>query len=121
MEDKPTAAVLDRREFTVGTVLAMLSGVAITISEGCGSNDPAPTQTQTDVSGSVSDNHGHTAVIAAARLTSPTSIALDITGSATHSHTVNLTDADVKKISERTRVTSISTTDLFHSHTVTFN
>jgi hypothetical protein len=123
LEDKPTAAVLDRREFTVGAVLAMLSGVAITISEGCGSNDPAPTQTQTqtDLSGTVSDNHGHTAVITAAKLTSPTSIALDITGSATHAHTVNLTQAEVTSIAARTRVTSTSTTDSFHSHTVTFN
>ena len=129
MEDKRTSAVLDRREFTVATVLAMMSGVAITISEGCGS-DPAPSSTgggsqsqtqQTDVTGTVSANHGHSAVITAAKLTSPTSIALDITGVATHAHTVNLTQAEVTSIAGRAQVTSTSTTDSFHSHTVTFN
>jgi len=130
LEDKRISAVLDRREFTVATVLAMLSGVAITISEGCGS-DPAPSSTggggsqgqtqQTDVTGTVSANHGHSAVITAAKLTSPTSIALDITGTATHPHTVNLTQAEVTSIAARAQVTTTSTTDSFHNHTVTFN
>jgi hypothetical protein len=118
------AAVLDRREFTVGTLLAMLSGVAITISEGCGSSNeagPSQTQTQTDVSGTVSDNHGHKAVITSARLTAPAAFALDIQGDATHPHTVNLTQADVISIAARTRVTVTSTTDSFHSHSITFN
>jgi hypothetical protein len=125
MDHTPTTALLDRREFTVQTVLAMLSGVAIVISEGCGSSNPAGPSggggTPTDVNGTVSANHGHTATIRAATLISPTTIALDIQGTATHTHTVNLTQADVTSIAARTQVTSTSTTDSFHNHVVTFN
>ena len=54
-------------------------------------------------------------------LTSPTTIALDIQGTATHTHTVNLTQAEVTSIAARTQVSTTSTTDSFHNHTVTFN
>jgi len=53
--------------------------------------------------------------------TSPTTIALDIQGTATHTHTVNLTQAEVTSIAARMQITSTSTTDSFHNHTVTFN
>src|SRR5262245_45206608 len=83
---------LDRREFTVKSVLALLSGVVITIT-GCGSDtpgSPSPDPETGDAVGSISANHGHTAVITSAQLASPTSINLDIRGSASHSHTVAL-------------------------------
>ena len=69
------AKLLDRREFTLAAAMAVLSGVAITIS-GCagGSSYSAspvaptsPTQAVGDKTGSVSDNHGHSAVIASAQ------------------------------------------------------
>ena len=70
--------LVDRRQFTVASALAILSGVAITITSGCGGNgysspsSPTPTPTPTssgDKVGAISDNHGHVAVITGAQLT----------------------------------------------------
>lgn len=120
----------DRREFTVAAVLAALSGVTITISS-CGGSDtptsnPTPTPTPTppasgDKSGSISGNHGHTAVITAAQLTAGGAVSLDIMGQATHTHTVSLSAGEVTQISQGTQVAKTSTTNDGHAHTVTFN
>jgi hypothetical protein len=127
---------LTRREFTVASALAMLSGVAITISSSaCGGSSyspssptptPAPTPTPTpapsgDKVGTISSNHGHSAVVTAARLTAAQAFSLDIQGSATHTHTVELSGADLTAIAANTRVSKESSTDSAHSHTVTFN
>ena len=123
----------DRREFTVAAVLAALSGVTITISS-CGGSDsptsnptptptpnPTPTPASGDKSGSISGNHGHTAVITAAQLTAGGAVSLDIMGQATHTHTVSLSAAEVTQISQGTQVAKTSTTNDGHAHTVTFN
>ncbi len=121
---------LDRREFTVAAVLAALSGVTITIS-GCGGGggssnptnpNPVPSTNPGDkAASSISGNHGHMAVIEAARLNSPSTVALDIRGSADHPHSVELTAAQVQQIAANQRVSKESTVDQAHSHTVTFN
>ena len=126
---------LDRREFTVAAALAALSGVAITIS-ACGGggsspsapSTPAPTPapsgggTPADKTGVIGSNHGHTgAVITGAQLTAPSAISLDIRGQSDHPHTVTLTAADVTAIAASQRVSTESTSDAGHSHTVTFN
>ena len=62
---------IDRREFTLQAALAILAGCTITVAEGCGSSYSAPSPTPTpspitapsDVTGSISANHGHSAVI----------------------------------------------------------
>ena len=116
-----------RREFTVQSALAMLSGVAITLSS-CGDSNsstaPSTTSTSTPAGaniGVVGSNHGHTAVITSAQLTTANAVSLDISGSADHSHTVNLTDAEVGQIAGGTRVQKGSSNDDGHAHTVTFN
>lgn len=122
---------LSRREFTKKSALALLSGVAITVV-GCSSDSPtAPTPTppttpptgtpSNDVSGSVSANHGHTAVITGAALTAGGDLSLDITGTANHPHTVALTAADLTQIQNGQSVSKASSTDSSHNHTVTFN
>jgi len=125
---------MTRRDFTVASALAMLSGVAITISEAaCGGSSyspssptPAPTPTPTpaatgDKVGVISDNHGHSAVITGARLTAGAAFSLDIQGTATHTHTVELTAADLSAIAANTKVSKESSTDSGHDHTVTFS
>lgn len=119
--------LIDRREFTVASALAMLTGVVITIS-GCGSSSspaspttPTPTPGPGDKVGSISGNHGHSAIITGATLTAGGTLALDIHGTADHAHTVNLTGADLTSISANQRVSKESTNDSGHSHTVTFN
>ncbi len=123
-----------RREFTVQSALAMLSGVAITVSScGDSNSSTAPSTTTTtppasggDNVGVVGANHGHTAVITAAQLTAANAVDLDISGSANHPHTVNLTATEVGQIAGGTRVTKLSSNNDgsgfgSHTHTVTFN
>jgi hypothetical protein len=119
---------LTRREFTLEAALAILAGVTITIS-GCGSDSPSsPSPTPApapapsgDRAGTISANHGHTATISAAQLTTGNAISLDIRGQATHPHTVAITQAEMGQIAANQRVSKNSTTDDGHSHTVTFN
>ncbi len=124
---------LDRREFTLATALAMLSGVAITISSACSSNsgystptNPTPTPTPTpaptgDKEGVISNNHGHRAVVSAAQFSAGVAITLHIQYMATHDHTVDLSAADLTAIAANTQVAKQSSTNSGHNHTVTFN
>jgi hypothetical protein len=117
---------LTRREFTLEAALAILAGCVITISDtACGgSSTPSTTPTPvnpSDINGNVSANHGHVAVITGAQITAGTAIvALDIRGTATHTHTLSISQADLTTLKNRQTVTSLSTTDSGHSHTVTF-
>ena len=118
----------DRREFTVAAMLAMLGGVSITIS-ACGGKAasspsspsvpeaPAPV---TDKAGSISNNHGHVAVITGAQLTAASTVALSLQGTASHNHVLELSGAELGQIREGRTVTKecSSTT---HTHMVTFN
>ncbi len=126
--------MLDRRTFTLEAVLAILSGVAITISSSaCGGgspttpNSPAPTPAPTptpssgDKMGVVSANHGHVAIITGAQLTAGGAVNLDIKGTASHTHTVSLSAAEIVSIAANHQVSKESTNDSGHSHTVTFN
>ena len=120
--------MLDRRDFTLAAILAMLSGVTITISGCGGSSSPSTPTTPTtqppataDKTGAISANHGHVAIITAARLTAGQAISLDIQGTASHTHTVELSAAEIVSIAGNTRVSKESTTTSGHSHTVTFN
>jgi hypothetical protein len=45
---------------------------------------------------------------------------VDIRGTATHPHTINLSAGDLTNLKNRTAVTVTSTTDNNHSHQVTF-
>lgn len=111
---------IGRREFTLEAAMALLAGVIITV-EGCGSKSPTtPTPTVTDVTGVISANHGHSAVILAAQITAANAISLDIQGSATHKHTVDVTQAELRSLQSKQPVTKTSTTDNGHQHTVTF-
>ncbi len=118
--------LLTRREFTLESALAMLAGVTITIS-GCGDDDSPttnPTPPAADKTGTVSTDAGHThtgATITAAQFTAGNAITLTLTGAATHTHTVALSQAELTQISAGTRVQKTSSLDNAHTHTVTFN
>jgi hypothetical protein len=126
---------ISRRDFTVKSALALLSGVTISIV-GCSSDSttspsPIPTTTtpttpttpttQADVSGIVSANHGHTATITGAQLTASNALSLDITGNANHLHTVELSADEVSQIAGGMRVSKTSSTNSAHNHEVVFN
>ena len=120
-----TTTLLDRREFTLQLVIAVLSGATITVMPACGGDDnpasPSPNPGSGDVSGTITANHGHTARITAAQLSAGNEVMLNIAGEADHPHTVQLTAAQVMQIAARNRVSVESTNDASHSHTVTFN
>ena len=124
---------LTRREFTRESVLALLSGVVITVT-GCGSDSSSPTSSTPPagggggnadgVSGAVSDNHDHVAFVSSAQINAGNNVEVDIEGSADHGHTINLTGAELTQIGNGQRVVKTSTISQVqgtHSHNVTFN
>jgi hypothetical protein len=130
MTDRMIGEPLTRRDFTLAAAMAILSGVAISVS-GCGGSDsssspasPSPASSApagTDKTGAISSNHGHSAVIASAQLGASGGITLNIQGTSSHPHTVALTGADLSAIASSQRVAKESSSDASHSHTVTFN
>ena len=121
--------VLSRREFTLQFALALLASVVITV-DGCGGSSntptsptpsPAPTPAPlADVNGSVSANHGHVAVVTSAQITAGNALSVNIQGTATHPHTVELSQAELGSLRSRTTVTKDSSNNNNHMHTVTF-
>jgi len=130
MADRMLGEPLTRRDFTLAAAMAILSGVAISVS-GCGGSNsssspasPTPassTPTGTDRTGAISSNHGHAATIASAQLGASGGITLNIQGTSSHPHTVALSGADLSAIAGNQRVAKESSNDASHSHTVTFN
>jgi hypothetical protein len=121
-----TVERIDRREFTATAVLALLSGVTVTVV-GCGSSSPtAPTPGPGNRTGAVTANHGHAAVITGAQISAGNAVVLDIRGSADHPHTVQITMAEVGQIAAGQRVSKTSSTEASpttaaHDHMVIFN
>lgn len=130
---------LTRREFTRESVMALLSGVVITIT-GCGSDSSSPTMSTPPaggaggggggggdaggVNGTISANHNHVAFVSDAQINAANDIVLDITGNSDHGHTINLTGAELMQIGNGQRVVKTSTVSQVqgtHSHNVTFN
>lgn len=115
-----------RREFTLDAALALLAGCVITISDGCSKNSTGPSEIPpTDVAGSISSNHNHSAVISSGQITTGAAFTLSIQGTAAHPHTVSLTQADLVSLKSRRSITKDSSSDQsntfgLHSHSVTF-
>jgi hypothetical protein len=112
-----------RREFTLEAALAILAGCVITISDiACGSSSttPTPVTPPADVTGVISANHNHVAVITGAQITAGNAISLDIHGTATHTHTLSISQADLTSLRNKQAITTTSSSDNSHSHTVTF-
>jgi hypothetical protein len=119
-QQEAVVSTLDRREFTLQAALALLAGVVITI-DGCGGSSPTtPAPVVHDVPGTISNNHGHLATITAAQITGANAVSLDIQGNATHPHTVDVTQADLRNLQSRQVVSKDSTNNSGHQHTVTF-
>lgn len=82
-----------------------------------------------DASGSVAENHPlpHIGVITAAQLSAGEALSLNIQGQAFHSHTLNLTNTQVRLIAAGCRMSQVSSLDTHsdgtgpHNHAVTFN
>lgn len=112
----------DRREFTLTSALALVSGVAITLT-ACDSEggSAGPTPPAADRAAAISDNHGHAGVVTGGQLSAGRELLLDIRGAADHPHSVSLSVSDLESIAAGRRIAKSSSNDLFHTHTVTFN
>jgi len=117
---------VDRRT-AIELALLMLGGAVITIS-GCGGGgsssnpmNPTPPAGNGDKVGTISANHGHSAVITAAELTAGNGLNLDIRGTSAHTHTVGLSGAEVVQTRDGQRVAKVSSPSDNHTHNVTFN
>ena len=122
---------LDRREFTLRSALALLGGVTITISPGCGGggggsgsggspNAPNP-PAGADTAASIANNHGHQASITSAQLAAGSTLVLNIQGAADHAHMVELTAADLVQIRSQQTVSKECSSTSAHTHMVTFS
>ena len=124
---------INRREFNQESLVALFSGVAITIS-GCGGGGggspaaptaaanptPTPTDTVSGRQGSISANHGHVAILTSTEFTATGGVMLNIQGQADHTHMLELTEAELDAIENGQTVSKITTTGQAHNHTVTF-
>jgi hypothetical protein len=121
---------MTRRNFTLEAALAVLAGCVITLTDACSKDStpaqtPAPTAAPVDINGTISDNHNHAALLTGAQIAAGNAITVSIQGTATHPHTVALTQADLQTLTNRRPVTRDSSSDLSgffgqHMHTVTF-
>lgn len=128
---------IDRREFNQESLVALFSGVAITISGcggGAGASPAAPTapvagatpppaspdNSETGRRGLITGNHGHVAVLTSAEFDAAGGAMLDIQGQADHPHMLELTEAELDAIENGRTVSKSSTTGQGHTHTVTF-
>jgi len=121
-----------RRQFAAALTFVLLGAA---IATGCGSNPNTPSPpppgnpaSTGDVAGTVGANHDipHVAIITAAQLSAGVGITLDISNGL-HSHTVALTDAEMRQIAAKVRFSVESSVNPHsggtqpHGHTVTFN
>lgn len=114
-------ATVPRRE----AILSLLAGLSVTIT-GCGGGGSSrggatgATGVSGDRVGSITANHGHSAVITQAQLLAGNAVVLDIQGSAQHNHRVELSAAEVRSLAGGGEVTKITTSADGHDHQVTF-
>lgn len=114
-------SIWNRREFLGTAAAALFTGIAITVT-GCGEeSSTGPGANAGDIAGSISGNHGHSAVITKAQLDAGGGVTLDITGSAGHAHTVTLSADQIATIKTGTHVEVPSSTTNTHTHTVGFH
>ncbi|HSB21676.1 MAG TPA: hypothetical protein VLE94_01070 [Burkholderiaceae bacterium] len=106
-------------------VEALASGGALLLLSGCGgggySSGGSTVMATSSCSGDIAANHGHVLPIAVADLSSASPKTYDITGTATHSHSVTLSVAQLGQLRAGTAVTVTSTpaTTDGHTHAVT--
>ena len=112
---------MNRREFSSSGVLALLAGVAATLTEACSS--PVAPLGEPGVAGEISNNHAHRAVVTEAQLKAGGAVEIDIKGESGHHHYVDLSAEDVGRIAAGLRVSRVSSgsSEDKHDHVVTFN
>jgi hypothetical protein len=112
---------MSRKEFlgaTAGSTVLLLFGCGG--GGGGGGNNTGGTAQSCGANGAaIAGNHGHVLTVATADLDSATSKTYDITGTASHAHSVTFTPAQLQSLKAGQSVTVTSSTDALHEHTVT--
>jgi hypothetical protein len=109
------------RRIVAALVLTLALGGAACSDDNGNPNSPSSTTATTDSTGVIANNHGHVAVVTLAQINAGNALTLNITGTADHSHTVDLTNDDVVRLRTRQRVERDSTLNNNHTHRITFN
>ena len=114
---------ISRKKFlgaTAGSTVLLLFGCGGGGSDdGGGNNGGGNAQSCGANATAIVGNHGHVLTIATADLDSATSKTYDITGTASHPHSVTFTPAQLQSLKAGQSVTVTSSTDASHDHTVT--
>jgi hypothetical protein len=114
-----------RRTFLGSAAAALFAGVVIQIT-GCSTDDKEGSPSGS-ITGSISDNHSHSAVVTKAVLDGGGAVVIDIRGSSNHSHSISLSADDVATLKAgghvmmNSSIRSESTAGDQHRHTVMFN
>lgn len=117
---------LGRRQFIGTAAAALFAGVVIHIT-GCTTDEAENSPAAGGNSATIVGNHGHSAVVTKAMIDAGGAITLDIRGSSGHTHTLELTSAEMETImaklhvmkdtSERSEATDADR----HKHIAMFN
>lgn len=110
---------MDRRSFLI-RIGGAVAGTMTLALLGCSEDDPGPGPMGVDgqVRIDITNNHGHSLVLARGDLVAGQPIQLSMDGG--HSHTVDLTAADVDALLAGNTVTKVSS-DAGHTHSVEFD
>ncbi len=120
-KERPSVLIVETRVHVHINLGSAVSGFRSLLAGAGGDSSPtAPTGTSS-VTGTVSANHGHVAVLTSVQLMSDVDISLSITGSSDHPHTVAITATELDRIAAGTQVSKESSSDDGHTHVVTFN
>jgi hypothetical protein len=110
------------RDHTIQLALILLAVTTITFVACDSSTDSDILE---DVEGVISDNHGHTSTLTVDQLGAADAVTLDITGTADHTHNVELTADQVTSVAAGDQVSIDSSESSAegdsHTHNVTFN
>ena len=103
-------------------VLSVVLCIAACGSSSSNANNNNNNSTGTgDAVGQIANNHGHSAVLTKAQLDAGQAVVLDIQGTATHTHSLSLTAAQVTGVNNGSQEAQESSVAAGHSHMVTFN
>lgn len=108
-----------KKRLLLGTIIVGALAIRIVACDSGDDNDDS--SANGDEVGVISNNHGHVATLTQTQMDAAQDVALDIQGTSTHAHTLDLTAAQVASIKEGTQVVQMSSVDAGHSHDVTFN